>query len=61
MNIADLVVLVFLVVVVLLIVRFMKKNSSSCHGQCSSCQSGCTTIDWNAVKKDIQKSKSQER
>ncbi|WP_370688064.1 FeoB-associated Cys-rich membrane protein, partial [uncultured Dubosiella sp.] len=37
MNIADLGVILVIGGLVLWIVRFLRKNKNSCHGDCSSC------------------------
>ncbi|MCI9041699.1 FeoB-associated Cys-rich membrane protein [Dubosiella newyorkensis] len=57
MNIADVIVMIILSIVVILIIRVLKKPRSSCHGDCSSCGSSCSHIDWDAIRDDIHQEK----
>ncbi|EOS59642.1 hypothetical protein C815_02046 [Firmicutes bacterium M10-2] len=59
MNFADLVVILILGTVIVLIIRSMKHNKSSCHGDCSSCNSSCTKIDWEEVRRSIHEKDSK--
>ena len=59
MNIADLGVILVIGGLVLWIVRFLRKNNS-CHGDCSSCASSCSKIDWDEVRKSIHEEKNKK-
>ncbi|TGY65692.1 FeoB-associated Cys-rich membrane protein [Dubosiella muris] len=60
MNIADLGVILVIGGLVLWIVRFLRKNKNSCHGDCSSCASSCSKIDWDEVRKSIHEEKNKK-
>ena len=56
----DVIVLIVLVLIVGLVLRSMytqRKNPKKCTGDCKTCGTSRSKIDWDAIRKDIREQK----
>ncbi len=54
MSGGDWIVIIVLGIILLLIfTRSRKKKKNGCSGHCATCSTGCGSIDWNQIRKDI--------
>lgn len=58
MSAGDVLILLVLALVLFFVFRSLKKQGSkSCTGDCSSCGSTCSKIDWEKIRREIHEDK----